>query len=399
MSISVFHLAGFDRRSAGRGWQTVRLICLLALSLGSPAPKAAAEGESRRPFAWARSTDSDRRQSESEAFNGAWAGSPAPAMPTLDTIRREVRAEVDRMPTVEPVTTPSWHRQYTLGPGDALNFSMYDRPELARQSVPIAPDGTISYLQAVGVRAVGRTIPELRQAVEKSLSEYHRTPRVIVTPAIIGSKRFTIIGRVREPGSYQLDRPVSILEGIAMAKGIEVGSVSGSAFELADLERSFVVRNGRKLGVDLSELYFQGSLKENAFLEPNDYIYIASALKNEIYVLGSVNNPGRFKMATPLTVTAAITQAGGYDRKAYKDRVLLVRGSIHKPEVQIVDVEDVLRGRAPDVALKNRDIVFISNRPFQMAERALDSAIFTFVQTVTTELVNDEFLDVSIPAQ
>ena len=79
--------------------------------------------------------------------------------------------------------------------------------------------------------------------------------------------------------------------------------------------------------------------------------------------------------------------------------MLLVRGSIHKPEVQVVEVDDVLHGRAPDVALQNRDIVFVDNRPFQIAERALNSAIFTFVQTVTSEVVNDEFLKVSIPAQ
>ena len=58
---------------------------------------------------------------------------------------REVRAEVDRMPRVEPAIAPSWHRRYTLGPGDTLNLSMYDRPDLSRTSVPIAPDGTISY--------------------------------------------------------------------------------------------------------------------------------------------------------------------------------------------------------------------------------------------------------------
>ncbi|MCB1062799.1 MAG: SLBB domain-containing protein [Verrucomicrobiae bacterium] len=320
------------------------------------------------------------------------------AMP-VDAVRRQVRAEIDQMPAVEPVSNPSWHRQYTLGPGDSLNFSMYDRADLARLAVPIAPDGTISYLQAVGIKAVGRSIPELRRAVEQSLSKYHKNPRVIVTPATIGSKRFTIIGRVREPGSYLLDRPTSILEGIATAKGIEVGSIGNSAFELADLERSFVVRNGRKLQVDLADLYFQGKLSENAYLEPNDYIYIASSLRNEIYVLGEVNRPGRLKMVTPLTVTRAITEAGGYNRKAYKQRVLLVRGSIHKPEVQVVEVDDVLHGRAPDVALQNRDIVFVDNRPFQIAERALDSAIFTFVQTVTSEVVNDEFLKVSIPAQ
>lgn len=343
-------------------------------------PKTAAPQSPPRPLAWADQSG------------------PVSNVP-VDLIRREVRAEVDRIPRVEPAITPSWHRRYTLGPGDTLNLSMYDRPDLSRTSVPIAPDGTISYLQAVGVKAVGRSIPELRKAIETALAEYHIQPKVIVTPATIGSKRFTIIGRVREPGSYLLDRPLTILEGIAAAKGIDVGAVSGTQQELADLERSFVARNGRKLDVDLADLYYQGKLAENAFLEPNDYIYVASALKNEIYVLGAVNRPGRLKMATPLTVTRAITLAGGYNSQAFKQRVLLIRGSIHKPKATVVNVGDILHGREPDIELTNRDIIFVNKRPFEMAEKALDSAIFTFVQTVTAESVNDEFTDVAIPAE
>ena len=375
----------------------------LALALFLTA--GAGQSEDKRdeaPFAWARPapaapTQIRRDESTTEAVP-AWAGQGMLPVP-VDSIRREVRAEVDQMPRIDPTGSPSWHRRYTLGPGDSLNFSMYDRPDLARLSVPIAPDGTISYLQAVGVKAVGRSIPELRKAIETSLSQYHKSPKVIVTPATIGSKRFTIIGKVREPGSYLLDRPLTILEGIALAKGIEVGTVGGSSLELADLERSFVARNGRKLDVDLASLYYQGKLGENAYLEPNDYIFVASGLKNEIYVLGSVNRPGRLKMATPLTVTRAITIAGGYNKEAYKQRVLLIRGSIHKPDVTVVNIAEILHGQKPDIALTNRDIVFVDKRPFEMVEKALDSAIFTFVQTVTAESVNDEFNDITIPAQ
>lgn len=331
---------------------------------------------------------------EAPPLTGAWAGK---ASPTVDMIRRQVRAEVDSRPRMTPNPTPSWQELYRLGPGDSLNFSMYDREDLERASVPIAPDGTVSYLQAISIPALGRTIPELRKAIEASLSKYHRNPKVIVTPAIIGSKRFTIIGRVREPGSYLLNRPTTILEGLAAARGIEVGSVRRYATELADLERSFVVRSGHKLDVNLADLYYRGQLSQNAYLEPNDYIYIASNLENEVYILGHVNNPGRYKMATPLTVTRAITEAGGYDRQAYKARVLLVRGSIHNPETFVIDIRDVLHGRKPDLVLQNRDILFIDERPFQVAERALDSAIFTFVQTVTTESINNSFLDLSIP--
>ncbi|MCP5541111.1 MAG: polysaccharide biosynthesis/export family protein [Akkermansiaceae bacterium] len=315
------------------------------------------------------------------------------------TPREQRREELDNAPRTEPDSSPSWQGRYTLGPGDTLNFSIFNRPDLSRSSVAIAPDGTISYLQATNVQARGKSIPELRTALERKLAEFHKDPKVIVTPGSLGSKRYTIIGRVREPGSYTLDRPTTVLEGIASAQGIEVGSVSGSAFELADLDRSFVARHGQKLDIDIASLYQRGNLEENAYLQPNDYIYVASALKNEFYVLGAVNNPGRFKITTDTTVTRAINQAGSFNSQAFKMNVLIVRGSIHKPETFVVNVKDILEGRAPDVRIQNRDLVFVHKRPFQIAEKALDSAIFTFVQTVTAEVVNDGFNDVSIPAQ
>ncbi len=46
---------------------------------------------------------------------------------------------------INPVKTPAWQTRYTLGPGDTLNFSVYDREDLARENVQIAPDGTVSY--------------------------------------------------------------------------------------------------------------------------------------------------------------------------------------------------------------------------------------------------------------
>jgi polysaccharide export outer membrane protein len=289
---------------------------------------------------------------------------------------------------VSPTRTPVWQSVYTLGPGDTLTLSVYDRPDLTRENLRIAPDGTLSYLQAVAVKANGLTLDQLRVRLETALGQYQKNVKLIITPVGINSKNFAIIGRVRKPGSYTLDRPTSILEGIAMAQGIQIGSVGGSAFELADLERSFVARKGRKLSIDLAKLYYEGDFSQNAFLEPSDYIYVASNLDNEVYVLGSVATPGRRKMLTKLTITKAIAEAGGFTDDAYRIHVLLVRGSIHSPETRVVNVKAILTGKEPDVDLCSRDIIFVDKRPFELVERVLDTAIFTFMQTVTTEALN-----------
>ncbi len=292
---------------------------------------------------------------------------------------------------VAPVRVPAWQTRYTLGPGDTLNFSIYDREDLARNDVRIAPDGTVSYLQAVAVRARGLTLDQLRTRIEEELSRYHKNVKVIVSPSDIASKDFSIIGRVKKPGSFTLDRPTSVLEAIALAEGIQTGSVGGAAFELADFERSFVARKGKKLNVDLARLYYEGDFSQNAYLEPDDYIYVASNLENEVYVLGEVREPGRHKMPVKLTLAQAIAEAGGFADTAYRIKVLLIRGSIHAPETRIVNVKDILQGREQDIPLENKDILFINKRPFELVERVLDTAIITFMQTVTAEAMNQNY--------
>ncbi len=294
---------------------------------------------------------------------------------------------------VAPTSVPTWQTRYTLGAGDVVNFSIYNRPDLLREKVQIAPDGTISYLQAVAIRAEGLTLDQLRHRIEEALADYQEA-KVIITPVEVASKDFAIIGRVRKPGTYTLDRPTSILEAIARAEGMQVGTVRGSAFELADLERSFVARKGKKLNVDLGRLYYEGDFSQNAFLEPDDYIYVASALENEIYVLGEVSDPGRRKMPAKLTLAQAIGEAGGFGQYAFRRKVLLIRGSIHNPETQIIDMNAILTGGAKDVKLENRDIIFVNKRPFEIIERVLDDAIFTFVQTVTAEAMNQEYVPI-----
>ena len=292
---------------------------------------------------------------------------------------------------INPVKTPAWQTRYTLGPGDTLNFSVYAREDLERENVQIAPDGTVSYLQAVAVRAQGLTLDQLRTRIEEELSKYQKNVKVIISPSAMASKEFVIIGRVKKPGSIILDRPISVLEGISLAEGIQIGTVRSSAFELADFERSFVARKGKKLNVDLARLYYEGDLSQNAYLEPDDYIYVASSLENEIYVIGEVREAGRRKMPVKLTLARAIAEAGGFTDAAFQTKVLLIRGSIHQPKTQVVNVKDILQGRVADIPLENRDIIFVSKHPFEIVERALDTAIITFMQTVTAEAMNQSY--------
>jgi polysaccharide export outer membrane protein len=120
-------------------------------------------------------------------------------------------------------------------------------------------------------------------------------------------------------------------------------------------------------------------------LEPGDYLYFAAASMNEIYVLGEVMNPGVLSFAPNPTVIRAIAARGGYADKAFKRRVLVVRGSLNHPELHVVDTAAILAGKAPDFKLQPKDVVYVSTNPWVIAAEVLDTAGKAFVQALVVQ--------------
>lgn len=277
-----------------------------------------------------------------------------------------------------------WQKRLVLGAGDVVTFMVYGKPELTRADVQVEPDGRITYLEAQGMMAAGLTIAELREATEKELSKSYRNPRVMVVPTAWKSKKFHILGKVVNKGTYLLDRPLTVIEAVAQAAGLETGLFQLNTVELADLPRSFLIRKGQRLPVDFDRLFLRGDLTQNVLLEPDDYLYFPSASANEIYILGEVGSPGAQGLTSDATALSAVTLAGGFTPRAYRQKILVVRGSLREPETFVVDLAAVLAGRSKDFRLEPRDIVYVANKPWARAEELLDMATSGFIQAMVT---------------
>ena len=71
---------------------------------------------------------------------------------------------------------------------------------------------------------------------------------------------------------------------------------------------------------------------------------------------------------------------GGFTPRAWKGKVLLIRGSINQPQPFVVNAADVLAARAPDVPLQPKDLIYVSSRPWIRVEELLDGAVQAFAQ-------------------
>lgn len=278
----------------------------------------------------------------------------------------------------------SWRSRYTLGPGDILDFGLYGHPDMARGQVFVQPDGTITYLQAQNVKAEGLTVDELRATIQKSLSGFYKQPRVIISPTELRSKKYYILGKVVDNGAFPMDHPITILEAVARSRGMETGLFEQNTVELADLERAFLIRHQKRMKVDFQKLFYEGDMSQNVELEPDDYLYFPSSVTAAVYMLGEVSDPGVQGFTSKLTVLGAISRRGGYTKAAYREKVLVVRGSLQKPELFVVNTNDILKGKQPDFLLQPKDIVFVNSRPWIFAEELLESAVSAFAQTAVT---------------
>ena len=286
------------------------------------------------------------------------------------------------------VSTPAkrapWQERLTLGPGDTVDIFMFGRPELSRTNVVVGPDGRLSYLQLQGMSAMGLTIDELRARFDDELAKFYVTPRTIVVPASFNSKKYFILGKVVTEGAFVLDRPLTIIEAVARAKGFQTGAGELSSTEVADLSRSFLVREGKRVSVDFEKLFHQGDLSQNIPLEPSDYLYFAAAAPNEIYVLGEVLTPGIVTVGSAPSLLPVLSARGGFTPRAWSKKVLVVRGSLKEPQAYAVDAPAILAGRTPDFKLQPGDIVYVNARPWIKVEELLDIAAQSFIEAAVT---------------
>ncbi|MFO1499428.1 MAG: polysaccharide biosynthesis/export family protein [Verrucomicrobiota bacterium] len=278
----------------------------------------------------------------------------------------------------------AWQERLTLGPGDTLDVQVYGRPELTRTNLVVGPDGRISYLHLRDLTASGLTIDELRAQFDRELAKFYVTPRTIIVPTGFNSKKYVVLGRVVAEGSFVLDRPLTIIEAVARAKGLQTSSAERGPMELADLGRSFLVRAGKRVPVDLERLFHDGDLSQNVAIEPGDYLYFAPTALRDIFVLGEILSPGAVGVGGEASLLAAISARGGFTERAWRKRVLVVRGSLQRPEAYAIDAPAILAGRIPDFKLQPGDIVYVNARPWIRVEELLDIAAQSFIEASIT---------------
>ncbi|KAG8150886.1 polysaccharide biosynthesis/export family protein [Burkholderia catarinensis] len=273
---------------------------------------------------------------------------------------------------------------YRIGPGDVLQITVWDHPELAAaqggasQTPPRAADpvagfvvddrGNLTFPYAGSMKVAGLTAADAQARVKRALGSVYRDPQVTLRVASFRSQQVMVDGEVHTPGALPVnDVPMTLASAIARAGGFTPA---------ADQSDVTIVRDGTPVRIDLARLIERHRDVSRIVLRDGDLLRIGARDDNGVYVMGEVNRPSlaRPKRDGRLTLSDALLQAGSINSNtADAAQMFVIRGAQDRaPTVFHLDARSpVAMVLANQFELEPKDIVYVDSNGLVRFSRVL----------------------------
>jgi polysaccharide export outer membrane protein len=107
---------------------------------------------------------------------------------------------------------------YVVGPGDQLDVSVANVPEVSRTST-VRPDGFISLPKVGDVHVAGLSVPEAREVIRARFAERLVDPDVSLNVANPRDATAFVLGEVGRPNAVPIRQAQTVAEAIALVGG------------------------------------------------------------------------------------------------------------------------------------------------------------------------------------
>jgi polysaccharide export outer membrane protein len=228
--------------------------------------------------------------------------------------------------------------EYTVGPQDRLSITVVDEPNLTRV-ITVGADGSFDYPFIGMVKAAGVSIRTIQQDITNRLKEkYLRNPQVSIEVETYRSQVVYVWGQVKAPGAVTLTGNISLTEALARA-----GSPTPDAGSYIEINRKppaagqdASAGNPPAVSERVSMAELQTGRAQNIYLSDGDTIFVPKA--EMFFVTGYVKNGGPFLHEEGVTVSKAISMAGGVTEKGSRSRIRITR-VVNGKQMVIKDVK------------------------------------------------------------
>lgn len=182
--------------------------------------------------------------------------------------------------------------EYVIGHGDVLSVQVYGEGDMSTEApagtrveqgeeglrsgvggVTVRMDGKISLKHVGDVDAVGFTLTQLADYLKEIFATVYDDPIVTVVLGQSNSQRYTVMGKVAEPGVFYLDYPINLIQVVARCGGFN---------EWANSELTVVRKNaggkrpfkGNTLQFDYDDFLAGEDLENNIFIKSGDIVIV-----------------------------------------------------------------------------------------------------------------------------
>jgi polysaccharide export outer membrane protein len=247
-------------------------------------------------------------------------------------------------------TDPS---DYLLGAGDLLQVTVFESKKL-NATVRVSSRGHVTLPLLGQVKIKGLTAREAEIKIEKGYrAKYIKDPHVTVFVEEHMSRRVTLVGQFKQPGTYEYPSKQTLLDVMALA-----GGLTDNAGNMIQVRRH-EARPGEPnvLLIDLDRLIKEGRTDLNVEINGGDIIFAPEA--GHFFVDGAVRRAGSYPIREKLGLNEALVTAGGMRPWGLKDSIVLIRNVEGKGRKGIeIDLNN------PDnhkIEIKDGDIIVVKS--------------------------------------
>lgn len=258
---------------------------------------------------------------------------------------------------------------YRIGPGDVIELRVLGEEQMSSTGIRVSGDGFVQVpFVDEDLRAQCLTERELGELIASKLKKYLKYPEVHVAVKEFNSIPVAIIGAVNQPGRFQLQRRVSLLELVTFAGGVKTDT-AGKVIHLIHTAPAVSCEVGGGVvdpnttdepeTLSLKKL-LEGDESSNRPVRPGDILVVPNA--DTIFVAGEVLKPSAFNLREGMTLTQALALAGGPTRLAKTGSIHIVRTEPGKARTEIpIDIKAIQANKADDPLLVANDVVEVPN--------------------------------------
>ena len=175
-------------------------------------------------------------------------------------------------------------------------------------------DGTIVFPEIGSVSVAGESFSDVKEKLSNLVNQSYIGATVDISIKNLSAKKVTIVGAVKQPGTYLVNPFTTISSALAYSSGVS---------EVGTLRKIKLIRsNGESFFFDLYDLLIYGDRSKDITIEAGDTILV-NAASQFVNLDGAVNRPAIYEVTESEDIEKLIEFGLGFTNTANKTNISL----------------------------------------------------------------------------